>query len=410
GKDETNSENNPDHPKSQKDLLVEKKHLDSPGLATRKDINKGTVQGGKGDYAVRKLPCLGHLKLFDAIKGGKKPSISLKTCKFDSVIVKYLYEASIRESKEDPTNRLTRKSKETSEFMRHLRQLSWDTQQEIHIHLYMVPDVMSRLSSYNIWPHRNIRTGPLVEGGFSCKDPNTSTVECKSCGLELNASALNGTTPMQYHREHSPDCEFFRQANPQGLDGQQNGALTDSSHNQAASPIGINQEAAHSPVQQPPGNYQQRKPNQDQAQAEKTSEANDTSARTRSGNNDGNIRIDEATSPTNRRQTENASSLFSNNGAASFDSLVAERPRTGEVFDRATLIVPNNNNVTSSGEAVRENENIIAGAQGGEVPYPIRNPRFTEQNARRESYTHWPHRAAHDLDYLVNAGFFYTGT
>ncbi|XP_021365270.1 uncharacterized protein LOC110458047 isoform X2 [Mizuhopecten yessoensis] len=416
GKDGKHSNNHPDDAKSQKDLLVEKKNCDQPDLVTRKYItvsNAGSVQGGTGDYSVQKHSCFGRLKLFDHTEGGKKLTISLETPKKHSVIVKgllkYLYDSTINEPKEVHTYRVPREPKETSELIRHLRELSCDTQKEIHIHLYMVQDVMSLLSSYNIWPHRNIRTGPLVEAGFSCKDPKTSTVECKSCGLELNASTLNGTTPMQYHREHSPDCEFFRQTNSQGFDGQRNRALTDSSHNQAPSPMGVNQEAAHSPVQQPPGNNQQRKPNQGQAQAEKTSEANDTSARTRSGNNDGNIRIDEATSPTNRRQTENASSLFSNNGAASIDSIVAERTRTGEVFDRATLIVPNNNNVTSSGEAVRENENIIAGAQGGEVPYPIRNPRFTEQNARRESYTHWPHRAAHDLDYLVNAGFFYTG-
>ncbi|XP_021365102.1 uncharacterized protein LOC110457936 isoform X2 [Mizuhopecten yessoensis] len=70
--------------------------------------------------------------------------------------------------------------------------------------------------------------------------------------------------------------------------------------------------------------------------------------------------------------------------------------------------VPNNDNMISRKETVRENENI-AGARGGEVSCPIRSSRYTEQNARRETYLHWPHRAEVDIDYLVKAGFFYTG-
>ncbi|XP_069108208.1 baculoviral IAP repeat-containing protein 2-like [Argopecten irradians] len=66
-----------------------------------------------------------------------------------------------------------------------------------------------REESFTVWPHSNIPTGPLVIAGFSCIDPETSTVGCTACGLEMSASNLNGTSPYYYHVLQSPECSFF---------------------------------------------------------------------------------------------------------------------------------------------------------------------------------------------------------
>ncbi|XP_060085581.1 baculoviral IAP repeat-containing protein 2-like [Ylistrum balloti] len=77
-----------------------------------------------------------------------------------------------------------------------------------------------REASFRQWPHRNIPTGPLVRGGFSCMTPETSTVRCTDCGLEVDASNLNGTSPYTIHAHLSPECLFFYPAHPYRLESE----------------------------------------------------------------------------------------------------------------------------------------------------------------------------------------------
>ncbi|XP_033740394.1 baculoviral IAP repeat-containing protein 2-like [Pecten maximus] len=75
-------------------------------------------------------------------------------------------------------------------------------------------DSRGREASFREWPHSNIPTGPLVVAGFSYTNSGSSTVKCIACGLEVDASSLNGTNPYVFHVLRSPECSFFYPANP----------------------------------------------------------------------------------------------------------------------------------------------------------------------------------------------------
>ncbi|XP_069136391.1 uncharacterized protein [Argopecten irradians] len=274
-------------------------------------------------------------------------------------------------------------SNSTMELIKSVRLRSYQT----NVYAYYVPDVMTRLSSYSHWPHHNIRTGPLVAAGFSCKDPQTAIVICTACGFELNASSLKGT-PLKAHQENSSECEFFNQLNSRNTDGGETGASSNTASDYAIEGATASADP-HISTDDP-----KLKDTIGQGEIRDDLRQDNAPSKAPQGNNAGNIHIDDAPIHHERGQT---------------DTCIADRPRTGEVFDRAALNVPNSNNVTSSGEAVREIEPMVVGAEASDVPYQIRNARYTELNARRESYTHWPHRNAHDIDRLVTAGFFYTG-
>ncbi|XP_060070474.1 uncharacterized protein LOC132550425 [Ylistrum balloti] len=68
-----------------------------------------------------------------------------------------------------------------------------------------------RLSSFIYWDISGANhVQNFVEAGFYCKDPTLQTVECFSCGLSLNVSALNGRHPLEIHRERSKHCQFLQ--------------------------------------------------------------------------------------------------------------------------------------------------------------------------------------------------------
>ncbi|XP_021355270.1 uncharacterized protein LOC110451526 [Mizuhopecten yessoensis] len=72
----------------------------------------------------------------------------------------------------------------------------------------------TREDSFRVWHHPNIPIGSLVTGGFSCINSETSTVACTACGLEVDASNLNGTNLSVYHVQRSPECLFFYPDHP----------------------------------------------------------------------------------------------------------------------------------------------------------------------------------------------------
>ncbi|XP_069136695.1 uncharacterized protein [Argopecten irradians] len=286
-------------------------------------------------------------------------------------------------TKQKVLNRKSQKKISTIESIEPVRHQCYQR----NVYVYYVQNVMTRLSSYSHWPHHNIRTGPLVEAGFSCKDPQTATVICTACGFELDASSLNGT-PLKAHQENSPECEFFNQINSRNTDGGETGASSNTASDYAI------EGATASADPQVSTDDPKLKDTIGQGEIRDDLRQDNTPSKAPQGNSAGNIHIADAPMHHERGQT---------------DTCIADRPRTGEVFDRTALNVPNSNNVAYSGEAVREIEPMVVGAEASDVPYQIRNARYTELNARRESYTHWPHRNAHDIDRLVNAGFFYTG-
>ncbi|XP_033740318.1 uncharacterized protein LOC117327448 isoform X4 [Pecten maximus] len=388
GNETKHSEMHPADVKGKIDLMRERKFLDPPD---------GGIGICEADF-MQKHNDLESLILFDDKDRNERGNILMVKTKH---FFKGISDMEFHHQKVVNRRLIQKTSKEALELIRPLRQQSYHTQ----LFIYIVQDVMSRLSSFSLWPHRNIRTGPLVEAGFSCKDPQTATVKCTACGLELNVSTLSGTTPLEYHKKNSPDCEFFHEPKLQNADGEQVRTSTSSSNTPSLS-VDSHGATAYADPQVSLDSTQTGDAGRPQSRSNLKDK--DSVTKTPPGH-DRNVFIDNAPSINNPRQTDSSSSVFGNNGIVSSDPIIADRPRTGEVFDRTALAVPNTNNVTSSGEAVREIENTILGAEGGNAPYPIRNARYTEQNARRESYTHWPHRRAHDIDLLVNAGFFYTG-
>ncbi|XP_060083791.1 E3 ubiquitin-protein ligase XIAP-like [Ylistrum balloti] len=82
-----------------------------------------------------------------------------------------------------------------------------------------------RISSYGHWQIDNVRTGRLVDGGFSCMGTDSNTVECNICELVVNVCDLNDTTPLDYHMRESPNCSFVRQENSYGKGGQDIGSF-----------------------------------------------------------------------------------------------------------------------------------------------------------------------------------------
>jgi len=42
--------------------------------------------------------------------------------------------------------------------------------------------------------------------------------------------------------------------------------------------------------------------------------------------------------------------------------------------------------------------------------YSARNPDKTAEQARRETFMYWPHQRLIEIDLLVDAGFFFTGS
>lgn len=75
--------------------------------------------------------------------------------------------------------------------------------------------LLNRIASYGRWEIHNIRTGPLVNGGFSCKQQQSIYVECQDCGLAANASDLNCGNPLEIHSIASPTCTFIERENIQ---------------------------------------------------------------------------------------------------------------------------------------------------------------------------------------------------
>ncbi|XP_060085006.1 baculoviral IAP repeat-containing protein 3-like [Ylistrum balloti] len=397
---EVNSESHPDDVKGKRALLFET-YLDPDGS---RFYDTGTAQSARINTVLRGL--FGCLELFPDQKFQKekqRPSVIVGA----KYLLKGINDARVQELRYLLSKEIRSKSTEVFEF---IRLLGEQPRNRGEVHVFIVQNVMSRLSSYRVWPHRNIRTGPLVEAGFSCKEPQTCLVKCMSCGLELNASTLNDTTPLDYHRTQSPDCEFFNERNSPASDGHQIRTSNDLSTAQVLSSVDNHQRAMEYAAQTEPQINLQSIDSQGQSRSGNKQEENDTPPQMPTVPNDGNIHVDEATLLNDGRQlqTENSFSLFSNSGAGVSEPLIAERPRTGQGFDRTSLPAPDNN-VTSRGEAVTENENVILGAEGNDNSFPIRNPRYTEENARRETFTHWPHRSSHDIDRLVNCGFFYTG-
>ncbi|XP_021355393.1 uncharacterized protein LOC110451599 [Mizuhopecten yessoensis] len=78
-----------------------------------------------------------------------------------------------------------------------------------HDPIFEIPNDCQREASFRGWSYMHIPIEPLVGGGFTCINPNTSTVACTACGLQADAARLNGTSPYDFHVQRSPGCLFF---------------------------------------------------------------------------------------------------------------------------------------------------------------------------------------------------------
>ncbi|OWF34641.1 uncharacterized protein LOC110443946 [Mizuhopecten yessoensis] len=102
-------------------------------------------------------------------------------------------------------------------------------------------------------------------------------------------------------------------------------------------------------------------------------------------------------------------SMTTNDKVGNITTLPLQQSDVADSKDTCAIValaLPNNNKAGGNEGVTRK---YISDAEVSDVLNPERNPSYSDENARRETYRKWPSAANHKIESLVDAGFFYTG-
>ncbi|OWF44702.1 Baculoviral IAP repeat-containing protein 3 [Mizuhopecten yessoensis] len=279
-----------------------------------------------------------------------------------------------------------------------------------------------RQRSFVFWPLSSSATiQSLVESGFYASDHELEIVECFSCGLSLRASELNGRHPLDVHREMSQHCQFlqsesirertFNNNPPQRFEPLTMNSISRDQNSQYSSSISNTNDEIDCVKTESDISYRQ---NTIESHLGEVAEKFQTSLRF-------NPRVQSHISQPSDVVEDGTESQTNLDGKLLLSG-TNQNPRDltdlyYQYSPRRDTLVSQQDNVNNGGHIHEPIEGATAAisnvgpspsslAQDSSTP-PPRNPRYEQDNARRESFNAWNGR--HDIDSLVEAGLFYTG-